>query len=157
VLEHLGYHDRYPWQLAGVWLRAEDVRDVFVVRTHLLSRRALSRLVTQRQAGGHRLWLIAHQATLGRAQRRALDLDPGGWRSMTLAAFGDRWSAASRWAAAGPPARVRSTTTATGHADADGAGDGAGGFPAVPGADFPVFPPPAGGCWPTATRSPPTL
>jgi hypothetical protein len=56
---------------------------------------------------------------------------------MTLAAFGDRWSAASRWAAAAPPARVRSTTTTTGHADSDGDGDA--GFPAVPGADFPVF------------------
>jgi hypothetical protein len=78
ALERLG-HGRYRWRLAGVWLRAEDVGDLFVVRAHLLSGPALARLVAQRQACGHRLWLIVHQATLGRAQQRALDLDPAGW------------------------------------------------------------------------------
>jgi hypothetical protein len=97
-------------------LRAEQVRDLFVLRTHLLGARALGRLGGLPQRCGLWLWLIVHRRSLRHAQQRALDAV--GWHAMGFDTFQRRWTAASQL----PPSSVQSDS-----------------FPAVPGADFPVF------------------
>jgi integrase len=107
------------WPLAGVWLRAEPIGDLLVLRAHLLTPRALGRLVVLGQHCGVRLWLIVHRPALRAAQRRTLDQT--GWQTMGIADLHRRWPTAVHQPDPPPP---------TGDDD---------GFPAVPGADFLVF------------------
>jgi hypothetical protein len=111
---------RRAWPLVQVWLRAEEVKDLFVLRTHLLGARALGRLVELQRVCGLRLWLVVHRPALRPTQQRLLDA--AGWRREPLEAFHRRWRPAAR------------TTDANRQVDAHRDG-----FPAVPGADFPVF------------------
>lgn len=125
VLERVS---RRAWPLAEVWLRAEPITDLFVLRAHLLGPRALCRLVALPQRCGLRLWLIVHRPALRPAQQRTLDAAP--WCAIDLPAFCSRWPAGTDHPdLSGPPVPVGRA-----HGDAD-----ASGFPAVPGADFPVF------------------
>lgn len=111
---------RRAWPLAQVWLRAEEVQDLFVLRAHLVGPRALAQLVELQRACGLQLWLVVHRPALRPTHQRLLDA--AGWRGEPLEAFCRRWSLAA------PNA----------HADRqiDALPEG---FPAVPGADFPVF------------------
>jgi len=133
LLERISHR---AWPLAEVWLRAEPIRDLFVLRAHLLSPRALGRLVALRQRCGLRLWLIVHRPALRPAQQRTLELDAATWCAIDLPAFSSRWPASTDQPdPSGPPGPA---ATGRAYGDADGAADGSG-FPAVPGADFPVF------------------
>jgi hypothetical protein len=116
-LESVG---RRAWPLAQLWLRAEEVQDLYVLRAHLLGTRALGRLVELQRACGLQLWLIVHRPALRATQQRLLDA--AGWRGLPLEALRRRWRPAAR--------NTDANHQVEAHPDR---------FPAVPGADFPVF------------------
>jgi hypothetical protein len=107
------------WELAIVWLRAEAVEHVFILRAHGLTVRALERLrALQVQTGVH-LWLVSACRGVTTAQRQVLSQTD--CETMHRDAFLQRWR---RVAQASRPRPLSSPP---------------GTFPAVPGVDFPVF------------------
>jgi hypothetical protein len=103
------------WWWAELWLRAEQLRDVFVLRGHLLNWRTLERLLAVQRACGFRLWLIGARA-LGPAPRKVLDAAAP--VEASVGEFVENWD----------PARC--TRSVVKHADA---------FPSVPMVSFLTF------------------
>lgn len=64
---------RRGWELAGLWLRAEQVRHLVVLRAHLLAPSRWRELAELTAAAGTRLWLVVHQGGLGTGHRAALE------------------------------------------------------------------------------------
>lgn len=61
---------RRAWELAGLWLRAERVEHLVVLRSHQLPASRWRDLVELTAAAGTRLWLVAHQAALATGTAR---------------------------------------------------------------------------------------
>src|SRR5205814_1898806 len=83
--EHVGMR---AWWWAELWLRAEEIGDVFVLRAHLLNDRAFERLLELRLACGFRLWLIGARA-LQSSQRDLLNESAAS--ELNVRAFLTRW------------------------------------------------------------------
>jgi hypothetical protein len=64
---------RRGWELAGLWLRAERIEHLVVLRAHRLPPARWRELAALTAAAGTRLWLVAHQGGLGTGHRAALD------------------------------------------------------------------------------------
>jgi hypothetical protein len=109
--EHVGMRG---WWWAELWLRAEEIGDVFVLRTHLLNERARERLFQLQLACGFRLWLIGARALQPDLLKR--------WEpcEVNAAAFVARWQHAA--STCGQPGNT--------HADS---------FPSVPEVTFLTF------------------
>jgi hypothetical protein len=103
------------WRLAEIWLAAEGIRDLFILRAHILGARqwnALLELATTRRV---RLWLVVHRSGLRPTQQATLAETPA--TTLGAAEF------LARWAETSPVNRP---------GDADE-------FPQVPADDFPTF------------------
>jgi hypothetical protein len=112
--EHVGMR---AWRWAELWLRAEEIGDVFVLRAHLLNERALERLLALQRACGFQLWLIGVRAP----QYSQRDLLKGPAASeVDVRAFLIRWR----------PVAAACTQTGSEHVDS---------FPAVPAMSFLTF------------------
>jgi hypothetical protein len=103
------------WRLAGIWLAAEEVRDLFVSRAHLLGARHWSALLDLAANRPMRLWLVVHRARLHPAKQQVL----AGWQSAVLSAE----EFLALWADTRPVGRAADP----------------GDFPHVPADDFPSF------------------
>jgi len=57
-----GHLSRRGLELAGLWLRAEQVQDLVVLRADRLPARCWTSLAALAAAAGTRLWLVVHQA-----------------------------------------------------------------------------------------------
>lgn len=64
---------RRGWALAGMWLRAERIEHLVVLRAHLLPPSRWRELAALTAAAGTKLWLVVHQGGLGTGHRAALD------------------------------------------------------------------------------------
>jgi len=112
--EHLS---RRGGELAGLWLRAEQVQDLVVLRADRLPARCWTSLAALTADAGTRLWLVVHRAATAPGQLAAL-APPAGR----------------------PPAVLRPWQAAL--AFLPGPGPGNGGdpvFPTVPDVEFPLF------------------
>ena len=109
--EHLSRRGR---ELAGLWLRAEQVHDLVVLRADRLPARCWTSLAALAAAAGTRLWLVVHQAAAAPGQLAAL-APPAGR----------------------PPAGPRPWRAAL--AILPGPGNTGPAFPAVPDVEFPLF------------------
>jgi hypothetical protein len=107
------------WHLAAVWLRAEAVEHLFVLRAHVLKVAALERLWLLQQMTGVRLWLVSSCGELTPAQRQVFgDAPLETLSSDESVRVWRRAARACRVAHVGPPATA---------------------YPLVPTADFPIF------------------
>lgn len=79
------------WPLARTWVAAEQIRDLLVLRAHLLPGARWADLLSLQGAPGMRLWLIVHQGAPTAAQRRTLNNSAG---EVELAQFSDHWASA---------------------------------------------------------------
>src|SRR5512144_703158 len=81
---------RSAWRLAEVWLRAEGIQDLFVLRTHELAYRALERLLELQGRCGFRLWLMGARPFAAPPIARTRRLDAAGfarhWRHVPVGA-----------------------------------------------------------------------
>ena len=109
--EHLS---RRGGELAGLWLRAEQVQDLVVLRADRLPARCWTSLAALAAAAGTRLWLVVHRAAASPGQLAAL-APPAGR----------------------PPAGPRPWRAAL--AILPGPGTSGPAFPAVPDVEFPLF------------------
>jgi hypothetical protein len=107
------------WQLAETWLRAEEVKHLFVLRAHLLSARALNCLLALPRSAALDLWLIAARPDLRPAARGMLNQIA--WQRMSRTRFTHRW----RQSVGALPPNFRPSDAAV--------------FPDVPETDFPTF------------------
>jgi hypothetical protein len=110
---------RRSWPLVRIWLDAEPIRHLFVLRAHMLTGRQWQALINLGHPGDLNLWLIIHQPRLHADQERILDRTVH--RHITLDAFLHRWNDPE-----GPSHPSAQTAPGTE-------------FPAVPADDFPVF------------------
>jgi transcriptional regulator with XRE-family HTH domain len=83
--EHVGMRG---WWWAELWMRAEEIGDVFVLRAHLLNQRALARLLELQLACGFQLWLNAARPPLC-AQQELLNKSAA--CDVAVSAFVARW------------------------------------------------------------------
>jgi len=112
-----GHLSRRGHQLAGLWLRAEQVQDLVVLRADRLPARCWTSLAALTADAGARLWLVVHRAAAAPGQLAA------------------RAPPAGR-----PPAVLRPWRAALAFLPGPGPGNGGGpAFPAVPDVEFPLF------------------
>ena len=104
------------WDLVDIWIEAEQVRHLFVLRAHLQSARAWGELVSLGQRGGVEIWMVC---AADRASRDRPVQEPQLW---SPAAFAAHW--------------LSDRDNDSGNGDGDGADLG---FPEVPTEDFPTF------------------
>ena len=109
-----GHLSRRGLELAGLWLRAEQVHDLVVLRADRLPARCWTSLAALAAAAGTRLWLVVHQAAASPGQLAVLALVTGR-----------------------PPAGPRPWRAALTILPGPGNTDPA--FPAVPDVEFPLF------------------
>lgn len=100
------------WDLVNIWIEAEQVRHLFVLRAHLQPARAWGELVSLGRRAGVEIWMVC---AADRASRDRPVEKPQVW---SPAAFAAHW--------------LRDKD----NGDGDGADDG---FPEVPTEDFPTF------------------
>jgi hypothetical protein len=79
------------WPLARSWVAAEQIRDLLVLRAHLLPGPRWADLLSLEGGPGMRLWLIVHQGAPSAAQRRTLNRSAC---DVELATFRDHWEGA---------------------------------------------------------------
>jgi hypothetical protein len=107
------------WDLAAVWMRAEAIEHLFVLRAHTLKVGALKRLCRLQQRTGVRLWLVSSCGESTPAQRQVFrDVPPETLSSDECVRL---WRHAARACCA---AHFRTPAAA---------------YPLVPMADFPIF------------------
>ena len=105
---------RRGWALAGMWLRAERIEHLVVLRAHLLAPQRWRELAELTAAAGTRLWLVVHQGGPGTGHRGALDETGAGLAPVRP------WRVALSLLPTPPAAEL-------------------GAFPEVPEAEFPLF------------------
>jgi hypothetical protein len=121
---------RRGWQLTTIWMQAEQITDLFVLRADRLAARRWQELLDLAQRCCLRLWLINHRPALRPGHRRVLAA--GSFQALELAQFTARWQPALD--AEGTSDHTRSDG---GFAEAEQASPAP--FPEVPGDDFPLF------------------
>lgn len=107
------------WDLAEVWLRAEAVEHLFVLRAHMLKVGTLERPRQLQQKTGVRLWLVSSRGKLTTAQRQVFGDSP--LETLSSDESVRLWRRAAR---ACRVVHVRPPAAA---------------YPLVPTADFPIF------------------
>jgi hypothetical protein len=125
---------RRSWQLATIWMLAEQVSDLFVLRADRLAARRWQELLELARRCGLRLWFINHRPELRPSHHRVLAAIT--YQPLDLGQFTARWQAAlgTEWRSdhARADARAMESGMESGLA-------AAGSFPDVPGDDFPLF------------------
>ena len=121
---------RRGWPLTTIWMQAEQITDLFVLRADRLAARRWQELLDLAEGCRLRLWLINHRPTLRPGHRRVLAA--GSFQVLGLDQFIARWQPALDAEGTSDPARFDG-----GVAEAELASPAP--FPEVPGDEFPLF------------------
>ena len=121
---------RRSWPLTTIWMRAEQVTDLFVLRADRLAARRWQELLELARCCGLRLWLINHRPDLRPSHHRLLAAIT--YQALDLERFTAQWQAAL--GSGGESDRPTSDASALEPGSATTTP-----FPEVPGDDFPLF------------------